>query len=308
MKILFLAKDRDFANVGYRLSQSLVSVGVDAVMYSEVATAHGYKNQGIVFGKDVQRVRDRAEESDVIIFMHGKYIDLKTDFKDKIVGVFHGASNYRRRADELNKIFNPIVDVTLIQTADLLDQGGKNEKWITACVDTNNIRPVYGADRCSKLIVAHYPSRPKKKGTARIKKALEGLNSINFVCATKLLKWKAHMKRIADSDVYIDQFLDQLHGKKLCTPGMTSFEAAALGKIVIANFCDVGRYEKQYGACAIQVANTPDELKQVVEMLSLLNADELLDLQHKSRAWVEKYHSYEAMGERLVKIFGGIKK
>ncbi len=307
MKILFLTKDRDFANVGHRLAQSLVRVGINAVMYSGQPPAHDYSDRGIVFGKDINTVKKIAKKSDIIIFMHGKYIDLDMDFSDKKVAVFHGASNYRKQHKKLNEIFNPMVDVTLIQTADLLGLGAKKEHWITGCVDTTSIKPVYKIERSDKLKVVHYPSRPKKKGTDSINKALAGLKSIDFVWNTTLLDWGNHMKRISNSDIYIDQFInkDPL-GNKMCTPGMTSFEAAALGRIVIANFCDVSLYEKLYGECAIQVANTPDELRQVVNDLSLLNADELLDLQYKSRKWVEKYHSYEAMGNRLIKIFNEI--
>lgn len=306
MKVILVCKYRDYANVGYRLAQSLVRVGVDAVMYTERSAAHGYTHHGIVFDKDKQIVSEAAKDADVILFVHGRYIELDIDLTDKIVAVYHGASNYRNRAEEINEIFNPIVDVTLIQTGDLLGLGAKNEKWITACVDTTNIEPAYKTRRSDKLLVGHYPSS-RKKGTANIIEILDGIECVNFVCDTTLVPHEDHIKRMSETDAYIDQFiLKNPPGRKMGTPGLASFEAAALGRIPIANFLDVDLYEELYGECAIQVANTSDELIGVMERLSLLNSTELLELQHKSRAWVEKYHSYEAMGERLVKIFDTI--
>jgi len=81
--------------------------------------------------------------------------------------------------------------------------------------------------------------------------------------------------------------------------GMTTLEAAALGKIVVTNFLSIDRYKIEYGECPLFVCNTLEQLEKNILYLSKMNKEEILEKKKETRAWVEKFHSYKAVGERL---------
>jgi len=310
MKAVFVTTDRDYANLGYMLSQCLDRVGVDSKMYMEKSVAHAYPKHGIVFGKNIDMVKKEAKNADIIVFVQGKYIDLDIDLSKKKVAVFYGATNYRKRHDKLNKKFNPIVDVTLLQTGDLLDLGGKNQKWIAGCVDTKAIIPKFRNERFDPMKFGHYPSRPKKKGTGEIIEAMKNVTIKHHLEIDYTpLDWLDHLKRINNCDIYIEQFQRVQEGKyPLCSYGLSALEAAAMGRIVLVNFCYLDTYEEQYGKCPLVVANTKKELTEKAEWLISLSFNEYINLQLRTRRWVEDYHSFESIGKRMLAIFEEIKK
>ena len=47
------------------------------------------------------------------------------------------------------------------------------------------------------------------------------------------------------------------------------------------------------------VANNAKELEAALCRLILMDEDEFMELRIQTRAWAEKYHSFEAVGNRL---------
>ena len=83
-----------------------------------------------------------------------------------------------------------------------------------------------------------------------------------------------------------------------------ALEACALGCITITNFHFEKRYKKEYGEHGLIVANTAEDLRKVLVNLLQKDREELLELKHKAREWVERLHSYKAVGKRLGSILG----
>lgn len=310
MKVLLMAR-HDWANMGYVLSQCLREVGVDATMLLKNVGRSRYPKHGIPLkGKAVKKY---AKEADIIQFMHSQWFNV--DLKSKRVFVFHGGGSYREYHGKLNKTFNKVVEKSIIQTGDLFGLGAKNEVWLLPAVDTNMLKPVYKR-KSNKIIIGHFPSGAKVKNSEGIRKVIEKVrkdfgHKFDYVFSFHPAMWVNQIKRVSECDIYIEACAPTLKGKtkivrKYGEWGVAAIEAAALGKVVISHFLSHKRYEKEYGQCGIKVANSLDEMEVQLRKLLSLSDSELLQIRKDTRAWVEKYHSYKAVGERLKKVVYGI--
>jgi len=307
MKILLVA-GYDWANMAYKYQESLRSVGVDAT----AVTLNPPNLSCIPYHAamcSLRKIRGYARHAEIIQFMHSQYIDLHIDKRAKRIFVFHGGTRYRINPSVKNKLFNPISEKTIIQTADLLDLGAKNEVWVPSCVDTNRLIPVYKR-HSDKIIVGHFPSNAEVKTSEGINLVMKNLrsefgNKFEYIFSSNRLPWKENMKRVAKCDIYIDACTPILktkkcpRGAKYGEWGVAAPEAAALGKIVISHMISHKRYVKEFGKCEIRVANSLKEIRKHMIKLLKMTDDELLQIKKDTRMWVEKFHSYEFMGRRL---------
>lgn len=294
--------NNDWANTAYILCECLKKVGVESYSFKRKKHHYNYPNQSPIF-YDISSIKSYLEKSDVIVFIHSEYIKTDINLKTKKVFVMHTGSKYRQNSSEINNIFNPIVTATLCG-GDVLGLGGKNEIWIQPPIDTENIKPNYRKDYSKKLIIGHYPSGIYK-GTEKIKKALDEIKTDRFIFNYDLnsVPWHKQIERMNSCDIYIENMMEFQGDIPLKIFGMTTLEAACLGKIPIMRFPLVKEYEKEFGECSIQIANNIDEMKNKVNYLVNLSDDEILNLQRKARIWVEKCHSYEVIGKRYKDIF-----
>ena len=308
MNVLMLAKT-DWANLGSSYSEGLKSVGVNSVIL--VANRHNFKypkkgSKHCCPRKMIPYCKNAA----IIQFMHSEYINVGPLIGKRIF-VIHGGSKYRQNPRKYNSIFNPIVEKTIIQTGDLLGLGAKNEVWVLPPIDTERIKPIYNINE-EKIIIAHHPDHVTTKGTRVINKVMKSINrdsynrnKIHYVYSPKIVRWKNNIKRISQCDIYIEALNLKQGNKKYGEWGITCLEAAALGKIVITHFLSLKRYEKEYGKCPLMVANNPDQLKNVLKKLIAMDKGQLLKIKKETRRWVEKLHSYKAVGKRLKeKVYG----
>lgn len=310
LDILFIAR-RDFANLGYTLSQCMNELGLKTHMAMTIGTPKKYQEQGEIVRKE-KRMKKLVESAKIIQFMHSHHVYTPLsltigDFnlKNKKVVVFHGGSLYRKRFIELNGLFNPIVDVSICQTADLLGLGAKNEKWVLPPVDTKKIQPKFGIGKVYKL--AHYPSKMETKGSDMINKTMKVLlrderfkKKFSYSFSSRNVLWEQNLKRIANCDIYIEQVKPLLRNRPFCEWSITALEAAALGKIVISHFKNSERYKKEYGKHTIQIANNRKQLINTVKGLIKKDKESLEELQVKTREWVEEKHSFDAIGKKLL--------
>ena len=301
MKVL-IAAVKDYANMGNILKKCLINVGIDAKFYTEMHTIRLKKgeslnkNQAIEFGN----------KCDIIQFMHSNRANLPINLKRKKVIVYHGGTIYRQRSEEMCKLWNPIVDCSLIQTYDLYGLGAKNEIWLLPPIDTDKILPKYNT-KGQKIIIGHYPSSPIAKGSDKIQNIIDSIRGevpdFDYRYSSKRVNWETQIQRVSDVDIYIELMRLKQKGKQYGHWGVSGLEAAALGKIVITNFYGHKEYEKTYGLCALQVANSEKEMRKKLITLLSMSKEELLDLKVKSRRWTEKYHSYKIVGNKLRKIY-----
>jgi glycosyltransferase involved in cell wall biosynthesis len=305
MKVVFLSVNDD-ANLSYIISKSLQSVGVDSSALAIHRHKFNYDEQAEITNYKV--MKKRIQRSNIVIFAHSEFVNTKADLTGKKVFVLHGGSRYRKFYKELNPIFNKIVHKSLIQTGDLLGLGAKNEVWIMAAVDTEKIK-ASNKKISDKIIISHFPSKVKTKGTEIIEQVIRKLqqdktisNKFVYVSSKERISWSANLERMSKCDIYIDACKPILDGRKYGEFGIAGFEAAALGKILVTHFLSSDRYKKEFGEHPIQVINCESDIEQILRKLLSMSIEELQDLQIQTRQWVEKFHSFKAMGERLKNI------
>lgn len=305
--VLLLCRD-DWANVAYNFQESLRSVGVDALALKERPHAFGYPEEARLWS-GVHEVYTAAARSDVIVWMHSQHVDIGVSSTISPNGaiqrfaVFHGGTAYRRNIVGMNQRFNPLVDVTLIQTQDLWNDGAKNTVWMVPGVDLSKFPTPNYYESCYGLSIAHYPRDSKLKGSKAILSALcevlarqpESSRHIGYSFADNHVPWPANIERMRHCDIYVHA-LNQ-NGSW----GVTALEAAALGKIVVGQFRQKELYENEFGPCPIVEANTEAELVEQIERLVAMTDNEIVALQQATRKWVEDYHSLQATGNRLVR-------
>jgi glycosyltransferase involved in cell wall biosynthesis len=304
MQVLIVSVKRDYANMSYTLEQCLKEVGVDAM-----AIVKGSWRPHHAKKVDPARFYKFAKKAKIVQFMHSVHKNLKLTKKQRVF-VYHGGSRYRENYEKMNKIFNPIVEKSIIQTGDMLGLGAKNEVWLLPAVDTKSIKPVYKR-RSDKIIVGHYPSGPLAKNTKGINEVIGRLKAdfghkFTYAHSTDRVNWNKNIKRVARCDIYIEACNPMLKGKhstrKYGEWGVAGVEAAALGKVVVTHFLSQERYAKEYGKCGLVVANSLDEVESQMRKLLSLSDEKLLAMQEASRAWVEKFHSHHAVGKRLKEV------
>jgi len=304
LNVLLIASS-DWCALGESCARSLRSVGVNATALAANKQKSNYLNQGIVY-RNRNQIRPYAEKANVIIFMHSYYIETGVDLRNKKVLVWHTGSRFRQHSKDVNRIFNPIVSASICGR-DVFGYGAKNEKNILAPVDTDMIKPNYERVDKNKIIIAHYPTGDK--GIDVIQSCIKQINKsdlknkFRFDYDAKRVVWKDHMERVSKCDIYIEEMREKQKNQLLSLYGISTPEAAALGKIVITKFLFLEEYERKFGKCELQVAKTPDELIQQIKRIISLSDDDLLKLKRQSREWAIRYHSYKAVGVSMVKLF-----
>ncbi len=304
MKVVLIAS-ADWSNIGYILSECLKTVGVDSVMLKNKRHHFKYPKQGTII-RGMQQVVKYAQDADIIQFMHSvipAWFDVDFALKKKIA-VFHGGSRYRLNHEKINKIFNPIVDLTIIQTPDLLNLGAKNEVWVGPAIDTSLIQPKYEVN--DRLIVGHYPSSSIAKCSHLITEIMKSMASkydMDYQYSYDRVPWVEQIKRVSNCDIYIENLAMKQDHADVGVWGLTALETAACADIVITPFVYVDLYRQQYGEFGPYVANSQLELEEALERLFTTPKHKILKLKKRNRRWVETLHSYTAIGQRLKEAY-----
>lgn len=301
--VLFFSIE-DWANVGYGFAESLKSVGINAHAFTMNEHVLGYEKQAEEYTSFVE-MKKIVDVSDCIVFMHSDptFVKLPFDINGKKKVVFHGGTTYRNNSKAVNNIFNGIVDISLVQTGDLLNLGAKNEKWIFPAIDTDAIKP--SKTLSDKIVVGHYPRGPEIKGTEVILDVIEKLKKdfeFEFEYDPNNINHKENLNRINRCDIYIEAVKPELGGFKYGEWGVTALEAACMGKVVVSHFLSKNKYEEEFGVCPILTANNKYDLE--THLTSLLSSKNGVIEKHQNniRNWVVNNHSYKPTGERLKKV------
>lgn len=216
--------------------------------------------------------------------------------------VQHGGTYYRQHPKECNELFNQLAQKTVIQCPDLLGLGAKDETLIYYPVDTTLIQPDF-SKKGDKLVVGHFPSNPKVKGSDLIRSVIFE-SPVNYmgpdgVNNWPLVPWAENLKRFKQCDVIVETLAAEQTGKKYGEWGNTALEAAASGCVIVSNCIHEDVYQKEYGDLGIHVANDAYSLKVELTRLSQLSDDDLMAEKKACRKWVEEKHSIPATAERL---------
>ena len=300
--ILFLAI-KDWANMGCMLSRCLRKVGVDSEAVTIEPTDFQYDEMPIV-APNIDAMKPYLDKAEVIVFMHShpNLLTIPYDFSKKKLAIFHGGTQYRMGYEEINALYNDKVYVSLVQTSNLLGLGTKNEKWVLPPINTDLIHPVKTANK--KPIIGHFPRSAVVKGTEEINRvvdSIKGLYDFHYFLSYHRVGWQENLRRIGRCDISICAMKPVLSGRPYGGGiEITDLESAALGKITVTHFSYFyDRYLEEYGNCMLHVANDPQRLRKVLMNLLQLSDKGREDIKERTREWVVKNHSYEAVGKKL---------
>lgn len=312
MVVLFCCV-QDWAYVGYELAQAAHAVGIPTAYAVMEKHVFNYPLQDKYIMKDHNQMKAYHRHATHIVLMHSQillYDDV--DYSDKKIYVFHGGTAYRQNHTEINKVCNPLVKKTIIQTYDLWNLGAERKVWLLPCVDTDLIKPNGFEMIDKKLVIGHHPSSNIKGTRETILPVLHEFHAHGYDFRLNLgkgylmnrISWAENFAAMQDCDVYVEAiYPDQYKIKEF---GVTALEAAAMGKIVITNFEHKAEYEKEYGCeCPFLVANNEQQFRLLIHhILENYTVQDLSEAKIRTRFWVENHHSRIAVGNRMkTKIF-----
>ena len=298
-EVVLIAQE-DWANAAFNLANALREVGTNAVALSKKPMV-SYDKQAKIYFKPEYELYPICAKAKWVIWMHSAYTPLPDEILNNRsikFAVFHGGTMYRNQSEICNKIFDPKVDLVIIQTLEMWDLCNNNSKvQLIPPVDTSYLTPDFQPNE--KTIVAHYPRHPLVKGSNEICKAVEMLQAerddFEFRYSEELCDWEHNMMRIMDCDIYIEQI-----GTGYWS--VTAMEAAALGKVVLASFDHWQKYCKHYNLKQSDLGIHLVEKDTLSKVLGHILNNNLTAEKMKSHNWVVNNHSYKATGSRFKKL------
>ncbi len=305
MKIINLSWD-DWANFSYNNAAAMRSIGIDAQSFKRRPHVFGYEKECAVVTSE--QIKKEIDKADIVQLMHSDHTYLQYCVaKGKRIVVYHTGTGYRLNPVTCNQIFNPYVERCFTDQCEFIGTGMKNETYIATAIDTDKFQPKEWITK-RPYIMAHYPSNPDVKGTKAINEMISELaasqkdfSGLEYRVNIDKVGHQEQMNRMQACDIYIELFAPTQYGKPYGCYGVTAFEAAALGKIVVTQNIRQDVYRKAYGIdqCPLFIANTKQDFKIVIDTLNDASEEILGALQRQSRQWIIENHSYEATGQRL---------
>lgn len=302
--VLFVAAKSDYANIGGIFVECMRAIGIEAYVFSRTPTHHDPAGSATTFGENIRPVQKIAKKANAIVWMQSLYFDLGIALKGKKLAVFHGGTLYRRYPRLVNDIFNPIVYVSFTQTAESLGKGAKNEVWMLPAAYIGSSQPNLTVR--DKLVVGHFPSGNDYKGSDLINRIMKRYkDKVDYRFSLSSMNWTENLRRMNKCDIYIESLSWASDTPNKHDWSLTALEAAALGDLVVTNFhFGAGRYKKEYGDCALRIANTEGELVRIMDKLLVLDKDSLLKVKQRTRKWAMNTHGLKVTGLRLKRALG----
>jgi len=181
-------------------------------------------------------------------------------------------------------------------TADLMGLGAINEQLINARIIDGIERKINNEN---KIVVAHYPSNPTKKGSEviyQVVRKLQKRHDFIFRYRPTPLAYGANIEAMQRADIYIDQLISEQNGKELQQPGNQAYEAVASGCVVITNKTE------PTGNDPFTIANCEHQLEMALGILLTLSKKELREVNDIYYNRLMANHSLQAVGNQLKTI------
>lgn len=307
--ILFLSIN-DWANQGRTMAKAVRAAGRDAMHLTLTPLVFNALDGSDELIESMDHLKNAIDDATTIVFMHSNphFVRLPIDTGDKKIAVFHGGSQYRNNPVMINQIFNMVVNQSLVQTADLLGLGAKNEKYINNGVDIQSIRETAGDERPNgkRIVIGYFPSNPATKGYGTVAPILNKIQQdykgkVNIITTASQHPWEVNIKFMAKCHIVIDGVQPALGTKYYGEWGVQALEAAALGKVVFSHFRREDIYRKYLGGHCINACNNGMELyDKLTQMLDSSTKQKIIKRGRSAAAWCERVHALEPFGLRIL--------
>lgn len=307
MKILLCAAD-DWSNLMRGHANALRSVGIDATDLKLKPHVFGYDDASPVV--KAGEMMAAMCEADIVMIYHSarSIVNLIRNSGIYLLGkvvVVHTGSDYRNNPDEVRALFQSIGVVCEFTDQCEFLMIDPALKYVAAAVPEHK-KPIPAPNEFP-VKVAHYPSKSEVKGTADIIRMMEKFqDKCYFKMDTELVPHAQQLQRLQACDIYVELFKLELNGQPYGCFGVTAFEAAALGKVVVTNNIYKEAYESVYGECELVIANTEEGFNTYMADLLSMTPDQLYEKRNATLNWVIRNHSYEATGNRIKNILAGL--
>ena len=307
MKVLNLCYD-DYANYMHDNALALRSVGVECESLKIVQHPFGYDEQAYVATHD--EMIEAIADADLVQFVHsdiGFARHFMTYLKNKKCVVYHTGSRYRATPEEYNRFFNTFVDATFTDQCEFMSLGAKNLHYAAVAINTEAYKNYrFRQEVGNPYIIAHYPSNPEVKGSEQINEMMSRVilpfDNTMFLSDPSKFSHAMNMKRVSACDIYIELFKPVLNGKPYGCYGVSAFEAAACGKVVVTQNLNKDVYLHAYGSMPFLIANTEADFIQIVSGLIRMEPIQISRLQTETYNWLQEKHSYKASGNYIANI------
>lgn len=299
MRILNLCSE-DHANYMYNNMLALRSVGIECDSYKLHKHPFNYANEAVI--ESESHFESILDKYDIIQLFH-TYLPTFS-LLGRTVFVYHTGTVYRQGMKHYNNVFNKIVQRTFVDIPDLFNRDAINCTLFTGAIKQGGLQYTHNIP----LKIGHFPSNPDNKGTANIIKAMEQYKThrFEFICSTQKVSNEENLKRMDACDIIIDLMQPKQWGKNYGAWGVTSLEAAAMGKVVWSSntFNDI--YKQHYGHCPIASIYEPKDLKRFIDYYTTIPLLTFRRHQEIMYNWINEKHSFNASGEYFKKFIYGI--
>lgn len=304
MKVLCITAD-DWSNLMHVHSNALRSVGVDCTDLKLRPHAFGYATESNVVS--ASEMMQHVRKADIVNIYHSSRtianLFAASGYRGKIAA-WHTGSDYRREPYNITKMFKDIgVKHFFTDQCEflLIDQ---TLKYVATAIDIQEMRKYHAQTPITEPYrIAHYPSKADVKGSEDIIRMMSEFGKeFRFTYSDEKVSHSEQLQRMSGCDVYIELFKPMLEGKPYGCFGVTAFEAAALGKVVITQNINQKAYADVYGDCPMIIANTEADFISALEMVRSYTPDELHRHQVDTFKWMFTKHSYESTGNRIKKL------
>lgn len=312
MNLLFLGSS-DYASSGKLLSMGCETRGHSVRCVGEKLHQFDYPDNWEV-GHSRREICNMIEEADIVLPLHAHLPSCirMGDLLGKLLIPIHGGSTYRINPDQINARFRPSSIATIVYTADLLGYGAVNEHLLPVCYPPClEAEPTY-PQWDGVLTVGHFPTNASYKGSqdiARVLRSMQAQGRIRFLepdwnpdkaCGIDHCPWPVQVARMARCDVIVDQIQSEVDGRQFGEWASCAIEAAAMGRIVIANSLRPGPYFDAYGEQPqIVITNHITALYTAIECLCDMDELGIRRMQARTRAWARRHHSIEEAGKHF---------
>lgn len=318
LKVVILS-NFDYAGSGYKIAQAVMRVSPDIKVdcFTGHRPRYNYKTGTVITKDNYKEIEKIVADADII---HFKGDDLPEDYfkgikipnKPKVITI--GGSGFRRHGPaNIARARFPIEEyikrthVRTVNTPDL-NYPELDGIYTPLPIDSLSIVPKYNPGACplcghkTPLIISHSPSSRAKKGTdSVILPAMDKLRRRDVKFEFDLIynvPFSECVGRKKDSTIFIDNISEMGF---FCNSGL---EAMQYGVPVICSISQQAINQSQ-GLCnnlPVIVCHNKDDIYLAIKQL-FANIPRLKELSQKSKAYADKYHSYEAVGKMWKEIY-----